>query len=258
VSLSAWFGNRKLAIVISTLCAATWAAIDLHYVPDYPSWWYSVWNGSVRLGFFVVTTLLLTSVREAHGRLGELARTDGLTGATNWRTFREIVNAEIHRSSRTGRPFTLACVDMDDFKVVNDRHGHAAGDAVLRTFADAARQRLRSTDVVARLGGDEFALLLPETGSEDARTVLMALRASFAEATERSGWPTRLSIGVVTFHEPPSDAEDALRHADALENEVKQLEKGGMGFAVASRLDGDPTAPMRRAPRTSRDGAVPG
>jgi len=246
VSVSAWLGNRRLGIVISLLCATTWAAIDVVYEPRYPSWWYGVWNATVRLGFFTITTLLLTALRDAHHRVAALARTDGLTGAANWRTFRELLDAEIFRSRRTGRPFTLACIDMDDFKLVNDRHGHAAGDAVLRTFADVSRQRLRSTDVVARLGGDEFALLLPETGVEDARTALVALREAFTDATTRQGWPARLSTGVVTFHQPPADAEDALRHADALALEVKQLEKSGIGFAVACRIGADSALDLRR------------
>src|SRR6185312_6159583 len=105
-----------------------------------------------------------------------LARIDALTGVANGRTFYDLARVELCRFQRTGRPFTVAYLDLDNFKQVNDRLGHPAGDDLLRRVAQVLRDNTRVLDVPARLGGDEFALLLPETDAEDALPVLSKLR----------------------------------------------------------------------------------
>src|SRR5437773_2624774 len=120
-------------------------------------------------------------LRLAHARERELARRDALTGAPNARAFYELAGAEIARARRYIHPFSVAYLDLDDFKLVNDRLGHLAGDAVLRSVARALGGVLRASDVVARLGGDEFAVLLPEAGAAPARLATDKLRQALAE-----------------------------------------------------------------------------
>ena len=104
------------------------------------------------------------------------AMTDPLTGLANRRRFVEQLAAEATRRSRSGRPVALIVADLDDFKRVNDRHGHKTGDDVLRAFAGVLRGTVRDIDVPARLGGEEFAILLPETDGDGAATLARRLR----------------------------------------------------------------------------------
>jgi diguanylate cyclase (GGDEF)-like protein len=114
------------------------------------------------------TTLELETM---NNELARLARTDALTGLLNRRCLHELIEAEIARFKRNPRPFAVILGDIDDFKAVNDRHGHQAGDVALRSTAKALRESVRDPDSVARWGGEEFLVLLPETGLNEAAGV---------------------------------------------------------------------------------------
>ncbi len=107
----------------------------------------------------------------------KLATIDELTSLANRRHMNEVLGAEERRESSPGKPVCIALLDIDFFKSVNDRYGHAGGDAVLRTFASAARAELRGDDVLARWGGEEFLLMLPDTGLAEATLVLRRMAA---------------------------------------------------------------------------------
>ena len=104
-----------------------------------------------------------------------LSLTDELTGLPNRRAFMQRLDEELSRSQRHGQPLALALLDIDHFKRINDRHGHHAGDNILRGYARSMLRDLRQHDLLARYGGEEFALLLPETSLDDARNVLEKL-----------------------------------------------------------------------------------
>jgi len=157
----------------------------------------------------------------AIGRLERLAITDPLTELANRRRFAEALAAEIERSRRYGNPLALVLADLDHFKRVNDRHGHAAGDEVLRECARALRQSVRAPDLVARYGGEEFAVLMPQTGleqaiesAERARAALAALRVPPVD------WPLSASFGVAALL-PGEGAAALLARADAALYEAK-------------------------------------
>jgi diguanylate cyclase (GGDEF)-like protein len=109
-----------------------------------------------------------------------LATVDDLTGLANRRHMNEMLGQEQRRAPAQGRPTCVALLDIDHFKRINDLHGHAAGDAVLRQFAQAARARLRCGDLLARWGGEEFLLVLPQTAPADAAVILERIRADVA------------------------------------------------------------------------------
>ncbi len=115
-----------------------------------------------------------------HGIVQQQAVTDELTGLANRRSFRERLEAEMQRAERFDNPLALVVADLDDFKRINDRFGHQAGDEVLSAFALVLRTRIRGVDLAARLGGEEFAVLLPETDAEGAEALAESLRAAFA------------------------------------------------------------------------------
>jgi diguanylate cyclase (GGDEF)-like protein/PAS domain S-box-containing protein len=133
-----------------------------------------------------------TRLQSALDQVSMLARTDALTGIHNRRYFDEQFGLEMNRVVRFKRPLSLAIFDLDRFKQVNDQHGHAGGDGVLRRFAEIAKRETRSTDILARIGGEEFGLLMLETGIEDAIAVADRLR----KAQQRDGLITTVSGGV--------------------------------------------------------------
>jgi diguanylate cyclase (GGDEF)-like protein len=135
--------------------------------------------------------------------LAELSRTDPLTGCLNRRGFSERLDAELARG-----PVALIQLDLDDFKSVNDRHGHAAGDELLRWVGSTLKGLLRSSDVTGRLGGDEFALLLPGLDGEEARAVADRTVAALAE---RIG----AAVGVACQPAHGATGDELHRHADA-------------------------------------------
>ena len=158
----------------------------------------------------------LVALRSAVEREKDLARTDQLTGLTNRRAFGEMADGEIYRARRYQHPFSVAYVDIDDFKTVNDRFGHATGDALLRVAAEAMKSNSRAIDVICRLGGDEFAILLPETGPKPALVVCRKLHERLLDIMRQHGWPVTFSIGVMTFISPPSTVDEMISLADGL------------------------------------------
>jgi diguanylate cyclase (GGDEF)-like protein len=117
---------------------------------------------------------------------------------------------------RYRRPLSIAYLDCDNFKWVNDSLGHAEGNRLLRILASGLEKNVRRTDFAARLGGDEFALLLPETDYEAARVAIARVRSALTDLMRRQGWPTTLSIGLLTCIAPPPSVEAIIHQADRL------------------------------------------
>jgi diguanylate cyclase (GGDEF)-like protein/PAS domain S-box-containing protein len=145
-----------------------------------------------------------------------LSRVDFLTQIPNRRAFSETLQLEATRSRRYKRPLSLAYIDLDNFKQVNDQLGHETGDELLRLIAQTIVATVRSTDTVSRLGGDEFALLLPETGQDAALEVMTKLSRILLEVVQARQWPVTLSIGLVTFAKPGESVAQMVKAADDL------------------------------------------
>ena len=157
-------------------------------------------------------------------RIQELATRDELTGLVNRRQMTKLLEQERQRGVRSGRGFSLAMVDIDHFKAVNDHYGHAVGDEVLRTFARQAPQALRGTDIVARWGGEEFVLLLPEVNQAAARIGVERLRGRIAATpmAHLSGVPIRVTVSVgLTEHIAGESVTQTLERADRALYEAK-------------------------------------
>lgn len=189
--------GRRVGVACALFATAAYAAVVgcemagvLAYAPAGPAWagsptaWQHAAGAAVVLATLVAATFVVDSVtarleendaslREANGRLEELARRDPLTGLFNRRHVMERVEAELARVRR-GRCASLVMVDLDRFKRVNDETGHERGDALLRTIARAVESAVRETDVVGRYGGDELVVLLPDT--DEAAAVQVAER----------------------------------------------------------------------------------
>jgi diguanylate cyclase (GGDEF)-like protein len=168
----------------------------------------------------------MRSLSNAHERL---SLSDPLTSTANSRMFMTSLGQEIERLRRFGRPFTVAYLDVDSFKSVNDTLGHAAGDEVLRGIADCLNSVAREVDTVARLGGDEFAILMPETGEQAASAALERVADDLDDFLRRAAPAVQnigVTIGAAVYTKKPPSADDAIRFADELMYGGKQAGKG--------------------------------
>jgi diguanylate cyclase (GGDEF)-like protein len=160
-------------------------------------------------------------LREERDALRATASRDPLTGLANRRSLLERGEYEIARHSRTGRGFCVLMLDLDGFKALNDRFGHAAGDDLLREVAAALRRAMREQDTVARLGGDEFCVLAPETDAAGAQRALTRAMAAVARVT--AGVDTlAASAGAAVFPEDGTGIEPLLNAADQRLLELKR------------------------------------
>jgi diguanylate cyclase (GGDEF)-like protein len=220
------FISRNAGRLAAVAGAAIWGYLEVTG-RMYSAEWIPAWNTIVRLLFFLSINELVAVVRRAHERVRALSRRDSLTGIANARVFRERVQQEVYRSRRDGQPFTIAYVDLDRFKQVNDTYGHLEGDKLLRAVAETIKRELRVVDIVARLGGDEFGLLLSAAGTEEAYTALSRVAASLGREMGEH-WDVGATFGAVTFVEPPTDANFAIRLADDLMYRGKSQGRGSV------------------------------
>ena len=157
-----------------------------------------------------------------------LATTDPLTGLSNYRHFHELLNLEVQRARRMEYAVGLLIMDLDHFKLVNDRHGHPAGDEALRQVAALFRKRLRRTDIVGRIGGEEFAAILPGDGPEEVAVVAEKLRKAVEELPPVAGGmgdqrtAITLSVGGASLGPEGLDAQVLIGCADRALYEAKR------------------------------------
>ena len=232
VSLAAWFVGKRYGIVISAISALVWFIADLLPEHSYSHPVIPYWNTTIRFGVFLIIALLMSALRQALQREQALSRIDHLTGAVNRRFFAELVQMELDRSQRAKYPLTLAYVDLDNFKAINDRLGHGVGDQVLATTVKQVKGQLRKTDVIARLGGDEFAILLPETHNVAAKAVISKVQANFLDEMHKNNWPVTLSIGVLTCTETPPTTDELLKQVDTLMYSAKNQGKNAICYSL--------------------------
>ena len=231
VAACAWWGGFPHGILVSLAAAVAWYAVDGLEGQAMPPI-FMLWNGVVRFGSLVLTSSLVTRVHIGVLRERLLARTDALTGAANARTFYEVAAAEAERGLRNNRPLTLAYLDLDHFKQLNDRLGHAAGDAALVHLVETIRPNLRGSDLLARLGGDEFALLLPEADGPASAALLTRIQQLISLAMACKNWPVTLSMGAITFVRPSLDVDLMIQRVDAVMYRAKQTGKDRLEHVI--------------------------
>lgn len=155
-------------------------------------------------------------LQEANHRLGQMAKTDQLTGLPNRHHAVEVIESQINLVNRQSARFCLAILDIDYFKSINDRFGHAAGDSALSSVAGALRKSARDYDFCARWGGEEFLVLLPFTGAAEAMPVLERIRKAIGElqfSVDAQGARLTASVGFALYH-PGELSHQCLQRAD--------------------------------------------
>ena len=238
VSLVAWFVSRPAGLAFCVLTLLTRFAADqssslfvlhrsasLHY-----------WNMVIEFLFLLIMSVLFSTLRSTLEKEKTLASTDSLTGTLNRRSFFDLAEYELHRSRRYKQPFTVAYIDIDNFKMINDCLGHHIGDELLITVVSTISAHIRSTDILARLGGDEFVLLLPETHAEAGRVFLEKLHSNMQSAMDGKNWPVSFSIGAISYADTPDSIDLVVQQADALMYEVKHSGRNRLLFKDANEV----------------------
>ncbi len=202
--------GKRAGISLGLGCVAISFVARLHSIPRLSAYWDAlVWSG-----LYIAATIVLSEFKKLYERERSLSRVDSLTHIGNRRALLESAAATLNFAKRHHTTISLAYIDLDDFKKMNDLLGHATGDKVLRAVAASIRDALRPTDLVARIGGDELAVLLPETTKAAAGRVMDRVRLALDRAMRERSWATTFSIGIVTFLRPPRSISEMLGKAD--------------------------------------------
>jgi diguanylate cyclase (GGDEF)-like protein len=220
-----WSCGRWWGMCFAVLCAATeiWLGWIIRFPYSTTAFLYvNVFN---RLVAYAIVVWLTSQLRGLYEQGLDTARRDFLTGAANRMAFYEALGVERARQRRSRKPLSIAYIDCDNFKAVNDRLGHGEGDKVLKAIVSTARTKLRETDTIARLGGDEFGLILPETEARGAAKAISALRDALKERMQINGWDVSFSIGLGTFISLSESLDELVSLSDALMYEAKRKGK---------------------------------
>jgi diguanylate cyclase (GGDEF)-like protein len=226
ISIVGWGMSKAATLVAAAVCSGMWLTIDVKTSTEATPMALVIINAIVLATVLQLFGQLLATLKSQLDHERKLARTDPLTQVHNRRAFWNAATRELARSRRQGTSFSLAYIDVDGFKAVNDRFGHHAGDQLLRGIAQELQQELRELDMVARLGGDEFVLLLPDTGEIGAGKVIDRVKKSLQAAVWRRSFDIDFSIGVLTVIDPPSSVEELVSGADELMYQVKRTGRG--------------------------------
>lgn len=232
VVLAASGAGTRIGLRVAVLTALAWLAAEIFaaeatdevardlLVP--------LWNASIRFVVFALVVALLDALHTSVDHERTLSRADSLSGLPNSRAFYEQAEHERRVLARTGEPLTIAYIDIDNFKTVNDVLGHSTGDVVLRSTARTLGSVLRDVDLAGRLGGDEFALLLPRTDEAGASTLLERVHEALSTEASARRWPIGYSIGAVTFATAPASVDEMVARSDELMYEVKRTGKNAL------------------------------
>ena len=199
ISVASWYAGRNYGVALSIFSAVIWLVVDHTSGHHYSSEIIPFWNGFVRLAFFIVIALLISSLQDHLKKEEDLARTDTLTNLMNAHAFDETLKTFIDLSKRKPFPSALAFIDLDNFKTVNDTLGHSEGDRVLQNVASTIKSSIRVTDLAARLGGDEFVIYSPETTLKGAKTLFEKLRKQLLDKTKKENWPIGFRCGFFRY-----------------------------------------------------------
>ncbi len=232
VAFASWFINHRVGVITAIVSAIVWFLADMYAGHIYSHPVISFWNTFIRFSFFLIISLLLSKLKAQIEHEQTLARTDSLTGVNNARFFYELAQLEMERLERYNHTFTLAYIDLDHFKAVNDQYGHSAGDEALCLVTHTLQKHIRKIDILARLGGDEFALLLPVTSQAEAQVVFAKLQKVLLREMKLKNWPITFSVGVVTCHRTPTHLKEIIEITDKLMYEVKKEGRNAIKYAI--------------------------
>lgn len=236
VFLVGCFGGRLVSYTYSVI-AAFCAFVDSYRVlPTDASVGLIAWSFASRAITYIFMAEISSRFRDLIQQYAAHARTDGLTGLSNFRDLCIQAERLILAARREKTPISAAFIDCDNFKQVNDRFGHAEGDAVLRAVAQVFRTCTRPADIVARVGGDEFVLLMPATDCEGGKLAVSRIQAELARAMDEIKRDVTFSIGAATFDSPPATVDALLARIDDCQYRAKKGGKDRFVYFTSDKL----------------------
>jgi len=227
-----WKTGRTGGIISSVFSAIAWLEADLLAEHFYTHAIIPYWNATMRMGMFILVAFILSALKKSLDNEKQNSRTDHLTRLANSRSFLEFLEQETQRAKRYGQRFSVAYIDIDNFKFVNDTLGHHAGDELLQKIAATIRETTRQTDIVGRMGGDEFCILLPMTDQNKAKEVLQRLNKKIEQLFFLKQYKITFSMGCITFHQIPDTIDEIIQRADDLMYQVKKTGKNNIQFSI--------------------------
>lgn len=230
IGLVAHHSEKYALVTVSCFTASVWSLNDLASGIEYSNAVIPSWNFIMRLGLFLIVGSLIYSYNQKSTFYKKLAEVDELTGLLNRRGFLIRVEEELTRARRFKRPYSIAYIDLDHFKQVNDNYGHQAGDELLCLVSNTLITYLRATDHVARVGGDEFTVLLVETDQAAAQVAFEKCYQALNQKLLANGMGVTASVGVVTYSNFSASLSDMLKKADSWMYHVKKSGKNRVEY----------------------------
>lgn len=204
--------------LIGVICAVAWSVAEASVIwPLFPI-------SALALNIFTraITFAVLGRVMTKLFKEKEYSRKDALTGLANRLEFVERFEIERSRSERTGEPYSLLYIDIDQFKILNDTRGHQTGDEALIALSNILSDNSRKVDTVSRIGGDEFVVLFTSTDENTCKTLVARIMQSSEKYIQRQGWPISLSIGSITDTGNNKSIDEILHEADGKMYSIKK------------------------------------
>jgi len=232
ILFSSWYGSKITGILSAFLSTLVFIIIETAYNRVLPTFNELLLLSAPYLTAYVLLAILIINFRDVHRIEVYAADTDNLTGLHSARSFYVELANELLRSKRYDHVFSLAYLDVDNFKSINDSLGHREGDKLLKEVANCLVSSLRGTDVIARLGGDEYACLLHETNQQKAKSAFLKTVDLLNKRMVKNKWDVSFSIGVMTFENIPEDIKEAIDLADKLMYSVKNDNKDNIAYQV--------------------------
>lgn len=235
VIFSAWYIGRRTGYSMAVISTISWLAADLSLLNEFSHSAVPFINETFRLIVFLFVAFLASEFKKSLDINKALARSDPLTGIANRRAFFEFAGIELNKARRFNYPVSIIYLDIDNFKLINDRYGHHVGDKLLKIVADTVSNNIRSIDMVARFGGDELGVLLPETDSQGTRILAGKIHQKLLSEMRHHGWESTFSIGAATFHNSNVKVYEMLNIADKLMYLAKKNGKNKIIFQVIQK-----------------------
>lgn len=228
-----WVREEKWpGFIISIVATLVWYIADsknnynnVHFMIPY-------WNALTRFIVFMVFVLILSKLKRTLEQEKLRARTDYITGINNSQAFFEMAGKELLRCNRYNHPVSIAYIDCDDFKKVNDTQGHKTGNRLLKLIAQFLKDNTRSIDIIARIGGDEFVVLFPETDKDNSFKVVERVQQKIFNLMKENNWSVTLSIGLLTIYECDINIEELIHQADNLMYQAKKKGKNNIQYKI--------------------------